>query len=191
MYSDDIDLSYMVLKQGRQNYYFADTTVIHYKGESTVRDGAYMERFRQAMQFFYKKHFRSSAKFDFFMRVGTLFFAMAKKNKKVPVVKPQQYLLVSEDEGLFAVLQSRFDKKVTRISRFDAEALTLSGKNTEVIFDNSLLSFSTIISLMEKYRHKEVTFKIKPAGSNFIIGSNSSNDRGEVILLQEIDKRRE
>jgi GT2 family glycosyltransferase len=191
MYSDDIDLSYMVLKQGRQNYYFADTTVIHYKGESTVRDGAYMERFRQAMQFFYKKHFRSSPRFDFFMRVGTLFFAMAKKNKKVPVVKPQQYLLVSEDEGLFAVLQSRFDKKVTRISRFDAEALTLSGKNTEVIFDNSLLSFSTIISLMEKYRHKEVTFKIKPAGSNFIIGSNSSNDRGEVILLQEIDKRRE
>src|SRR6476620_2937781 len=50
MYSDDIDLSYMVLKSGRSNYYFHDTSVIHYKGESTVRDGLYMQRFREAMQ---------------------------------------------------------------------------------------------------------------------------------------------
>jgi GT2 family glycosyltransferase len=39
MYSDDIDLSYTALKKGKSNYYFHETTVIHYKGESTVKDG--------------------------------------------------------------------------------------------------------------------------------------------------------
>ena len=55
MYSDDIDLSYMALKKGKANYYFHETSVIHYKGESTVKDGIYMKRFREAMNFFYKK----------------------------------------------------------------------------------------------------------------------------------------
>ncbi len=45
MYSDDIDLSYMVLKNGKTNYYFSETTVIHYKGESTIKDEKYMKRF--------------------------------------------------------------------------------------------------------------------------------------------------
>ena len=52
MYSDDIDLSYMMLKSGRQNYYFGSETVIHYKGESTVRDSKYLKRFSEAMNFF-------------------------------------------------------------------------------------------------------------------------------------------
>ena len=33
MYSDDIDLSYMIRKLGKANFYFAETTVIHYKGK--------------------------------------------------------------------------------------------------------------------------------------------------------------
>jgi GT2 family glycosyltransferase len=74
MYSDDIDLSYIALKKGKTNYYFHETTVIHYKGESTVKDGLYMKHFREAMQFFYRKHFRSSIIFDVFMKIGAFFF---------------------------------------------------------------------------------------------------------------------
>ncbi|NJM79488.1 MAG: glycosyltransferase family 2 protein [Flavobacterium sp.] len=87
MYSDDIDLSYMVLQKGYQNYYRADTTVIHYKGESTVRDGTYMKRFREAMQFFYKKHFKKSVVFDFMMKLGSFAFALLKKNQQKEVSK--------------------------------------------------------------------------------------------------------
>ena len=79
MYSDDIDLSYSVLKKGKSNYYYHETSVIHYKGESTVRDGTYMKRFREAMQFFYQKHFGSksfkSAIFEIFMRIGIVAFS--------------------------------------------------------------------------------------------------------------------
>jgi GT2 family glycosyltransferase len=82
MYSDDIDLSYLVLKTGKSNYYFHETSVIHYKGESTVRDGTYMKRFREAMQFFYKKHFKKSWFFDVMMQVGSFVFSLLKKNQQ-------------------------------------------------------------------------------------------------------------
>ncbi|MCC6685243.1 MAG: glycosyltransferase family 2 protein, partial [Bacteroidia bacterium] len=35
MYGEDIDLSYRITKAGYKNYYFPETTIIHYKGEST------------------------------------------------------------------------------------------------------------------------------------------------------------
>ena len=37
MYGEDIDLSYCINKAGFKNYYFPDTTIIHYKGESTKK----------------------------------------------------------------------------------------------------------------------------------------------------------
>ena len=74
MYSDDIDLSYLALKNGKSNYYFHETTVIHYKGESTIKDGTYMKRFQEAMNFFYKKHFSVSFFFSVFMKMGIVFF---------------------------------------------------------------------------------------------------------------------
>ena len=82
MYSDDIDLSYMALKKGKYNFYFHETTVIHYKGESTIRDGTYLKRFQEAMQFFYKKHFDKSIFFDVFMKIGALIFSLFKQRSK-------------------------------------------------------------------------------------------------------------
>jgi GT2 family glycosyltransferase len=78
MYSDDIDFSYRMLQKGKSNYYFHETTVIHYKGESTIKDETYMRRFQEAMQFFYKKHFEISLLFSFFMKIGIVFFSFAK-----------------------------------------------------------------------------------------------------------------
>ena len=37
MYGEDIDLSYRITKAGYKNYYFPETRIIHYKGESTKR----------------------------------------------------------------------------------------------------------------------------------------------------------
>ena len=37
MYGEDIDLSYRLIKGGYKNYYFSDTRIIHYKGESTKK----------------------------------------------------------------------------------------------------------------------------------------------------------
>ncbi|RYJ41752.1 glycosyltransferase family 2 protein [Flavobacterium beibuense] len=188
MYSDDIDLSYTVQQKGKTNYYFHETTVIHYKGESTVKDGTYMKRFREAMQFFYKKHFRSSPVFDLFMRAGTLFFALAKQKKKASVIVPDSYILLSDNEDLRTALELSLEKKVERHEK-DFEKLLISQSISvlnrfEVIFDNETLDFFEIIKLMGLLKNSGLTFKIKPEGSNFIIGSNDSNDRGTVIVIK-------
>lgn len=190
MYSDDIDLSYRVLKKDKINYYFAETTVIHYKGESTVKDGTYMKRFQEAMEYFYAKHFKKSAFFNVFMKFGSFFFAFLKKNKTTESNrKIDKYILVSQNELLKERLEKLLGKNVKLLSAIFKNELPslLKGinSNVEVIFDQNDLPFSTIISIMECCKSERVTFKIIPNQSNFMIGSNSSNDRGEVILIND------
>jgi GT2 family glycosyltransferase len=190
MYSDDIDLSYRVLKNGKSNFYFAETSVIHYKGESTVKDGTYMKRFQEAMDYFYAKHFKKSSFFSVFMKVGSFFFAFLKKNKTgVFKRKIDSYILISDNELLKEKLEKLLGKNVKQVSSsFKNELPSLlkgMSANVEIIFDQHDLPFSTIISAMGLYKNEKVTFKIIPNQSNFMIGSNSSNDRGEVIMITD------
>lgn len=58
MYGEDIDLSYRIQLGGYKNYYFPDTSIIHYKGESTKKSSVnYVFVFYNAMIIFAKKHF--------------------------------------------------------------------------------------------------------------------------------------
>ncbi len=58
MYGEDIDLSYRIQQAGFKNYYFPDTKIIHYKGESTKKGTLnYVRTFYQAMIIFARKHF--------------------------------------------------------------------------------------------------------------------------------------
>jgi O-antigen biosynthesis protein len=58
MYGEDIDLSYRITLAGYKNYYFPETRIIHYKGESTRKSSLnYVFIFYQAMIIFAKKHF--------------------------------------------------------------------------------------------------------------------------------------
>ena len=58
MYAEDIDLSHRIEKAGFTNYYIADTTILHFKGESTRKDARYVKLFYQAMAQFRRKHFK-------------------------------------------------------------------------------------------------------------------------------------
>lgn len=189
MYSDDIDLSYSVLKKGKQNYYFHDTSVIHYKGESTIRDNTYMKRFREAMQFFYKKHFGGSIVFDLLMRFGSFVFVLAKKNQAEQIVlNIDEYILFSRNENLRDELEEQLQKKVIRIDDIDENALfshqNSPKKKIEILLDNHSFSFKKIIAFMEKNKNEGFTFKIIPENTSYCIGSNSSNDRGEIIKIK-------
>ena len=182
MYSDDIDLSYMVKKLGKQNYYFANTTVIHYKGESTVRDGLYMKRFREAMQFFYKKHFKKSIVFDVMMQIGAFVFSLIKKNQQKEVqVVIDEYIVFSKNE-----FSLNLNKKTTYFK--DLSSFTNNKSvNVEIIFDTNCFLFKDIISFMEINKAANITFKNAVFTSRFLIGSDSSNDRGKVILVDKLN----
>lgn len=61
MYGEDIDLSYRITQAGYHNYYFPQTTIIHYKGESTKKRSAnYVKVFYNAMVLFARKHYSKS-----------------------------------------------------------------------------------------------------------------------------------
>lgn len=66
MYGEDVDLSYRIQQSGYKNYYFAGTTLIHFKGEST-RKGTlnYVRMFYRAMDLFVHKHYASFTAFFF------------------------------------------------------------------------------------------------------------------------------
>lgn len=68
MYGEDVDLSYRIQKAtcsatgGRyKNFYFSESTIIHFKGESTKRGSLnYVRLFYKAMSLFVKKHYSGS-----------------------------------------------------------------------------------------------------------------------------------
>ncbi len=73
MYGEDIDLSYRITLGGYKNYYFPDTTIIHYKGESTKKGSInYVLVFYNAMIIFARKHFSSKRAnmFSFFIKLA-------------------------------------------------------------------------------------------------------------------------
>lgn len=73
MYGEDIDLSYRIIKGGYKNYYFPETRIIHYKGESTKKSSVnYVFVFYRAMVIFAEKHFsqKNAKLFSFFINLA-------------------------------------------------------------------------------------------------------------------------
>ena len=78
MYGEDIDLSYRITQSGYNNYYFPETRIIHYKGESTKKSSVnYVLVFYRAMVVFARKHFttKRARAFAFFINIAIYFRA--------------------------------------------------------------------------------------------------------------------
>ncbi len=95
MYGEDIDLSYRIIKAGYKNYYFPETTIIHYKGESTKKGSLnYVFIFYNAMIIFAKKHFSQKnaslfilvLKFAIWLRAGISIAKRTAKSLFLPII---------------------------------------------------------------------------------------------------------
>ena len=176
MYGEDIDLSYKVLKAGYNNYYFGNTAIIHFKGESTLRDKYYAKRFYDAMQVFYSKHFKKNLIFNILVWFG---IRLVYVFRKTPITKKkitEHYIFVSKKRN------NLLEKVITKGIELQPILNENLRKNTEIIFDGNLLDYSEIIKLMENNnKEKSITFKILPKKSNFIIGSDNAISRGEIL----------
>ncbi len=94
MYGEDIDLSYRILLGGYKNYYYHDTRIIHYKGESTKKSSVnYVFVFYRAMVIFARKHFsaKNARTFSFlinlaiYLRAGAAILARFIKTIALPL----------------------------------------------------------------------------------------------------------
>lgn len=188
MYGEDIDLSYKLNKAGYTNYYFGKSVVIHYKGESTRKDVKYLRHFYGAMNIFYRKHFKFSGIDVLLMKLGVKLWFLIKyfqlSNAPILIEDTQKILFVG-DRDIFNDLQ--LNKEIVKVSPNDTiklEEFIREKKIEEVWFEEKSMSYQEIINHIGTHRFHKVLFKILPNSTNFLIGSNSADGRGEVIFLK-------
>lgn len=185
MYGEDIDLSYKLLKAGYKNYYFGKESVIHFKGESTVKDEVYRARFYGAMQLFYKKHFSNSKLTNLIVKAA---LKVAKRVHKIQGAQTEKesstsvFIYLGNSSNCVSILSKLKNKQVQHLSLEELNKLTL--KNTQLFLDTQFFSYKEIISFLELFGHHNNTFRIKLKSSNVLIGSDTSTGRGEVLVLE-------
>src|SRR5690606_29810046 len=105
---------------------------------------------------------------------GIILFNPKPKQEKTVV---KSYVLMSE--SMNTALNSKLNKPVYLYSK----DLKLSD-HQQIIFDNQSVSFKACIDfILKSKREADLTYKILPKDTQFIIGSNSSKGRGEVITF--------
>jgi GT2 family glycosyltransferase len=191
MYSDDIDLSYRSLLQHRKNFYFSEATVLHFKGESTVKDVTYFNHFRKAMEYFYQKHFKKSQWFSIFLSLGALIFSFLKLLKSTPkkTQKPEIGILISttvdRSDCSFQKLHSFKQIKIVEKLPENLSDLCANANKVQVIFDLEFISFKNAFEMMERCNSKSLTFRFLHPKKEFMLGSDSSFERGEVVEFEK------
>ncbi len=186
MYGEDIDLSYTVSQAGYSNYYLGSTAIIHFKGESTIKDRQYRKRFYGAMQLFYDKHLYKNILQQMFVSLG---LALAKTKSWVTrfrgqrVVKDHQeieeYVLLSNNDTLASIIAQNVKKIVV-----SQNELTAVKSGQEILFDAQYTGYDKIIKEIITHSSSGVSYKLIPKKSTFAIGSNSSEGRGEIITFE-------
>jgi GT2 family glycosyltransferase len=185
MYGEDIDLSYQFVKKGFKNYYFGKEQILHFKGESTLKDTAYFNRFFASVKYYFQKHYTNS---KWIVSLLSLFFVIAKWTKKSDMVKKHriasdfnQIVCVTNNDDLIHKLTKHFQTEVLRHNPSTFQKTSL--QNDYIIFDKNCLTFKEIIQMMKKNATQENYFRIKPSNFDVLLGSDSSTSQGEIILL--------
>ena len=185
MFGEDIDLSYKLTQAGYKNYYLGTLSMLHYKGESTQRDRAYLNRFYGAMRIFYKKHFQSNYILNGCVNTGVAIakmFRVNKENKRRPVMMDYREVLVfTESIQLLKKLSESFDIPVKSVSK--TQMLNAMFTHSLCVFDVDYLSYRQIFSFMQQRKNRQNSFRIKPPGCSFAIGSDQSDQKGTVLKL--------
>jgi GT2 family glycosyltransferase len=209
MYGEDIDLSYRILRAGYQNIYFAETTIIHFKGESTKKNSPkYIKLFYGAMSIFVKKHYGENfaGLYNFLIQIviaikspflNILNSLRQSTDDKKKLNKREKYLILG-DKKAFAVVESILQKN--NIDSLVYNHVDLNGisieNNTEIFkhlppFANDR-SINEMIICVDDFSAKQTIALIEllPVGlnlrfhfanSNCIVGSNRKDSSGDII----------
>lgn len=128
MYGEDIDLSYRITLGGYKNYYFPETTIIHYKGESTKKQTVnYVFIFYNAMILFARKHYKNN-------HAGALIFLIQMAiylRAGLAVVQrffSRTWLMLADAAFIFSgmyALKSYWEEHIKLIVKYPAELMTI------------------------------------------------------------------
>lgn len=183
MYGEDIDLSYRIQKAGFNNHYFAGSSIIHFKGESTRKGSLnYVLLFYNAMLLFVQKNYRGTKAglFGFFIQVAIVFRGL--------------FSLLYKILGFFLKLGKNRQKNgkngaesmiiVPNLAK--TQNLVLS-KNSIVLFiESDDFSWKQILEQVEVFKHTNAQFRFSASKSNSIVGSDSKETEGEALATNII-----
>ena len=184
MYGEDIDLSYKFTKAGYSNYYLGTVTTLHYKGESTNKDSAYLDRFYGAMSIFYKKHFSGQWLLNGLVGLGIAALKSIRskaKPIKINQTREDQILVLTENLPLLRKLSVSYPDRVKTVSKSDVGGESYT--QTMFIFDLDYIDYNQVFMLMERHKGQGNRFRIRPSGASFCLGSDRSDQKGEVLVF--------
>ena len=213
MYGEDIDLSYRIQKSGYKNFYFAESCIIHFKGESTKKGSLnYVKMFYKAMSVFAKKHYggTKAGLFSFFIQVAIVSRAslsvvahlFSRSKPIMPALKKvtAQAIFVGsrQDFNELSILFQTSGINKIPVAHILAEELAeiedksfinktveiISAKNVdEIIFCEGELSFKKIISVLP-FIPKQTDIIFFVAKLHSLISSSNKNEAGIFILKE-------
>jgi len=185
LYAEDIDLSYRIEQAGFTNYYIADTTILHFKGESTRKDAGYTKLFYKAMSQFRRKHFKKGlpALFNWVVEAGIWLRAgLAAIEGLFRVNYASGYLngpcktWIGGDPLEAAALQSLL-LATGRIFVNDPHSAN------EIIYcEGPAFSFKQVIRVLQE-GPRQAVYKLHASGSTSLVGSHSKDERGETLFF--------
>ena len=184
MYGEDIDLSYRITQAGYKNFYMGSVRVIHFKGESTVKDNLYLTNFYGALSIFYKKHFPHSR--VFYRAIDWLISGLIKMKSVAKATDEQvpltfhSWVCLGHDEKVFNRIKIKFPRASGRLLSSLDDRIS---ESEVVFFDMGSLSCGEIIEGMSHPALAEVKKRIISEDHSFYLGSDVSFERGEVMAL--------
>jgi GT2 family glycosyltransferase len=199
MYAEDIDLSYRLEQAGYVNYYFADATIIHFKGESTSKDIRHIRQFYKAMSQFRRKHFNSGLSRVFASGLEAAIWLRAGLGaigriglRQSPSASPRHTWLAGDPaaiEHLRPLLNASGERKPAPDLQHADEIIFCEGENFSfkdciAALESAPLSASPS-SPHRRYRgaHPHQQVKFYATGSQSVVGSTNRDGRGEVWVI--------
>ena len=179
MFGEDIEICHQTFKKGYNNFYCGSSSLIHFKGESTVNDINYLRNFYGAMHIYFKNVFTTNLFLLGIIKIISRLiiilsgiFPGKTKNKS----KPNQNILYGNK--LNNQLEEIFGD-ILLIKKMD-ETL----KDCNIIFDSNYLSFKQIISHIDNLQsRKKIKFWFLSEDYSYVIGSSGMNQKGNIIFF--------
>lgn len=200
MYGEDIDLSYRILKAGLQNYYLGETTIIHFKGESTQKKSAgYIEHFYDAIKRFVRKHYSHTPFIKCCMicmiECGKLFekikIVFSRQNTNAMSEKLFHIFFIGSEIQLneINVILKNNEQSIVQTYLFEKEITLenspsvkkMNGDVNAILYCEGEMTNILIIEKLQLLSQKH-TALFYENGAQSIIGSNDKNERGIFIL---------
>jgi N-acetylglucosaminyl-diphospho-decaprenol L-rhamnosyltransferase len=180
MYAEDIDLSHRIRKVGYKNLYYSGTTILHFKGESTVKDQLYVSRFYNAMQQYVEKYKPDrTAFYTRVLRMAISLAAIASRIRHWFRIPSRQILakkvFITGDPSSREFVSAALSTKGYKISNSEEPGCAI------VLCQGGEVHFKNVIAQMAGKPGQ--TYFIHAKNSSAIISSSESSEQGQVISL--------